>query len=272
MEYCNHMNIPLTESLHGEQGLKSLKLAMDMFINNKKVEIVKREKLNQVFYIIREESRVNLLYHKNMILHHFFVPAVMNATWFNIFNGSIKTEKELTKYLLVKRKELKYEFYLPKTSQMLEEGVKVIEYALGRKIEKLDDVLGFSVEELYQIASKVRRFSTVLSQIYEAYYISIITVKYLNDSTFSEEEFLQIAQELFVMEKEHGRIVKYQESFTIPKMKATLNFLVNLGVLRINDKEKYEVLNPNKVGALIEKFARDVNDQISINLKFNNDD
>lgn len=272
IDYCEHMNIPLTESLHGDQSLKSLKLAMDMFINNKKVEIIKREKLNQVFYIIKEESRVNLLYHKNMILHHFFVPAVMNATWFNIFNGTIKTEKELIKYLLVKRKELKYEFYLPRTSEMLEEGVAVIEYALGRKIKNLAEVLTFSVDELYLIASKVRRFSTVLSQIYEAYYISIIAVKYLNEKSFTEEEFLQISEELFQMEKEHGRIVKYQESFTVPKMKSTLNFLVNLSILRINDKEEYEVINPGKVSNLIEKFARDVNDQISINLKFNNDD
>ena len=271
-DYCRHMGIPLTKSLQDENFLQVVKVAMDMFINNKKVEVLKREKLNQVFYTLNEESRVHLLFHKNMILHHFFVPAVINATWFNIFNGTIKSDLELRKFLLLKRKELKYEFYLPKTTEMINEGKKIIEFAIGRKIKNIGEVLTFSIDELYQVASKVRRFSTALSYIYEAYYISVITVKYLSDSNFSEEKFLQVSRELFEMEKEHGRVVKYEESFTIPKMKATLDYLVNLNILKKNEDKTFIVSDHKRMGYMIEKFAKDVNDQVSINLKFSGDD
>ncbi|MEE2670074.1 MAG: 1-acyl-sn-glycerol-3-phosphate acyltransferase [Bdellovibrionota bacterium] len=267
-DYCHYMGIPLTDSLAGENWEPTLKVAMDMFLNNKKVELIKREKLNQVFYSIQEESRVNLLYHKNMILHHFLVPGVMNATWFNIFNGTIKTPSELRRFLLIKRKELKYEFYLPRTSEMISEGIRVVEYALGRKLDNIDSILDLPMDDLYKVASKVRRFSTALSYIYEAYYIAAITVNYLVNEKFNVDKFLQVSAELFQMEKDHGRIVKYTESYTVPKMKATISYLENLEIIKIDDQGIIEVVEPDKVGYLIEKFARDVNDQVSINLKF----
>tara|TARA_Y100000768_G_scaffold388748_1_gene386798 strand:+ start:21690 stop:23420 length:1731 start_codon:yes stop_codon:yes gene_type:complete len=267
-DYCLYMKIPLVGSLSEENWEPTLKVAMDMFLNNKKVELIKREKLNQVFYSIHEESRVNLLYHKNMILHHFLVPGVMNATWFNIFNGTIKTPSELRRFLLIKRKELKYEFYLPRTSEILEEGLSVVEYALDRKLKNIDEILELPVDDLYQVAAKVRPFSTALSYIYEAYYIAAITVNYLKDEKFNDEKFLQVSSELFQMEKDHGRVVKYPESYTVPKMKATLSYLENLNVIGRDEKNMIEVLEQEKIGYLIEKFARDVNDQVSINLKF----
>lgn len=266
--YCLYMKIPLVGSLSEENWEPTLKVAMDMFLNNKKVELIKREKLNQVFYSIQEESRVNLLYHKNMILHHFLVPGVMNATWFNIFNGTIKTPSELRRFLLIKRKELKYEFYLPRTSEILQEGLSVVEYALNRKLKNIDEILELPVDDLYQVAAKVRPFSTALSYIYEAYYIAAITVNYLKDEKFNDEKFLQVSSELFQMEKDHGRVVKYPESYTVPKMKATLSYLENLNVIGRDEKNMIEVLEQEKIGYLIEKFARDVNDQVSINLKF----
>ncbi len=271
IDYCKHMKIGLTKSLEGRQPERYLKVAMDIFLNNKKVELIKREKLNQVFYVIAEESRVHLLYHKNMIVHHFFVPAVINAVWFNIFNGSLKTEVDLDKFLQMKRKELKYEFYLPRTIEMVQEGIDIISYALKRPIASINDVLTLSIEDLYTVASKVRRFSSALSYIYEAYYISAISVKYLIDEKFTEEKFLNVARELFEMEKEHGRIVKYSESFTVPKLKATLGYLTSLNVVETLDKNCYKVLDPGKLNYLIEKFAKDVNDQVSINFKFNQD-
>lgn len=270
LDYCEHMDIPVTDSLTSDKYSASLKLAMDMFINNKKAELIKRERLNQVFYTINEESRTHLLYHKNMILHHFLVPCIMNSTWFNIFNGNIKTTHGLTKYLLTKRKELKYEFYLPEVRKMIMEAIKVIEYSIGSKVERLDDALSFPAEKLYEVASSVRRFSTAFSYIYEAYYTSTITIKYLGDDEFDLEKFLQVAKELFEMEKEHGRVIKYPESFTVPKMKSCLKYLENLKVISFSEEtKKYKLLDMHKVNFLIEKFARDVNDQVSINLKFN---
>lgn len=267
IDYCERMQIPFTESLKAKTLSQSIKTAMDMFINNKKVELIKREKLNQVFYSINEASRGHLLYHKNMILHHFIVPGIVNATWFNIFNGNISTGMELTRYLMQKRKELKYEFYLPTVREMIKEAIKILEYAVGEKIETLNESLDFPPEKLYALASKVRRFSTAFSYIYEAYYIAAITVKFLGDKEFGEDKFVQVAKELFDMEREHGRVVKYPESFNVPVMKASLKYLLNLDIIG-KDKDKYAVKNMDKINELIEKFARDVNDQVAINLKF----
>lgn len=267
IDYCKHMGIPFTKSLRKESLSQSIKIAMDMFINNKKVELIKREKLNQVFYSINEASRTHLLYHKNMILHHFIVPGIVNATWFNIFNGNISTQKDLLRYLLVKRKELKYEFYLPTVKEMILEAKKIVEYATGERLERIEDALGFAPEKLYSIASKVRRFSTAFSYIYEAYYIAAISIKFLGDKEFTEEKFVQVAKELFEMEREHGRVVKYPESFNVPVMKASLRYLVNMDIIEV-EKDKYTVKKMEKINQLIEKFARDVNDQVAINLKF----
>ncbi len=272
INYCEYMKIPVTDSLNETEFSQALKSAMDMFINNKKVEVIKREKLNQVFYTINDESRGHLLYHKNMILHHFLVAGIVNATWFNIFNGNIKSSYDLTKYLLKKRKELKYEFYLPTAEQMIQEAIKIVEYSVDSKIETLEEALEFSAEKLYKVASSVRRFSTAFSYIYEAYYISAITIKYLQEKTFSEDEFLQVSKELFQMEREHGRVVKYPEGYTVPKMKTTLKFFTNQGLISLDEKtEKYAIVDLNKINDLIEKFARDINDQVAINLKFNKD-
>lgn len=273
INYCNYMNIPLTDSLSIESYSQSLRVSMDMFINNKKVDLIKREKLNQVFYTINDESRVHLLFHKNMILHHFLIAGIINASCFNIFNGNITSATELTKYLMTKRKELKYEFYLPTVKEMIAEAIKVVEYAVGTKIDRIDEALEFSAEKLYKVASSVRRFSTAFSYIYEAYYISAITVKYLSNETFSEEKYLSVSKELFSMEREHGRVVKYPESYTVPKLKATLQYLLNLNVLSFDEAtKKYNIEDIDKINLMIEKFARDVNDQVAINLKFSQEE
>lgn len=267
ISYCKHMGISLTSSLERDFALTSLKRAMDMFINNNKVKLVKREKLNQVYYAVEEDSRVNLIFHKNMIVHHFFVPAVINAVWFNIFSGDIKTSTDLRSFLFTKRKELKYEFYLPKTTELMEEGMKIVSYYINRDISSIDEILDLEREDLYKVASKVRRFSTVLSYIYEAYYTSVVTVKYLADERFTLDKFLQISKELFEMEMEHGRIVRYPEAYTVPKMKATLDYLAFLNIIEKTAKGSYIVLDQHKLGRLIEKFAKDINDQVSLNIK-----
>jgi glycerol-3-phosphate O-acyltransferase len=270
IDFCDYMNIPTTKSLNKENLTPSLKVAMDMFINNKKVELLKREKLNQVFYTITDESRVHLLYHKNMILHHFIVPGIINATWFNIFNGNIKSASDLTKFLILKRKELKYEFYLPTVKEMIHEALRVVEFSTDEKLTNLADALEFPPEKLYKIAQSVRRFSTAFSYIYEAYYTAAIALKYIGTESFTMDKFLQISSELFSIEKEHGHVVKYPESFTVPKMKTTLKYFENLKVIRYDkESEQYTIVDIEKVNGLIEKFARDVNDQVAINLKFN---
>lgn len=269
VEYCQAIKIPLTPSLKPEVYRDSLRSALDMFIGNKKIEVLKREKLNQVFYVIKNERRAEVLYHKNMILHHFLVAAIINSTWFNVFNGSIKDSMQLTRFLLTKRKELKYEFYLPTVKEMIGEALGIISYALGRKVESLEEAMRFSSQELFQIATKVRRYSTALSYLYEAYYISSLAIKYLENENFTQERFVQVAKELFTLELEHGRVVKYPESFAVPIIKDTLIYFQNQKVIDRNSDKTFKVVDAQKLEEAIEKFIRDLNDQVTINLKFN---
>jgi glycerol-3-phosphate O-acyltransferase len=269
IDYCRALKIPMTPSLNCENFRDSIRSALDMFIGNKKIEVLKREKLNQVYYVIKGERRVEVLYHKNMILHHFLVAGIINSTWFNVFNGSLKDGMQLTRFLMTKRKELKYEFYLPSMKEMILEALNIISYALGRKVESLEECMRLSSQDLYLIATKVRRFSTALSYLYEAYYISSLAVKYLSQENFTQERFIQVSKELFTLELEHGRVMKYPESYAVPIIKDTLIYLQNQKVLERNDDRSFKVVDQPKLDELIEKFIRDLNDQVAINLKFN---
>ena len=269
IEFCQKFNIPFTESLDPKNATDSIKMALDIFISSGKIEVINKEKLNQIFYTLKAESRIQMLFHKNMILHHFLVPAIMNATWFNIFNGNIKSSHDLTKFLLAKRKELKYEFYLPSVKEMIGFAIEIVSWATGKKMKSIDEALKFTPQQLHDVAMKVRRFSTAFSYIYEAYFLAVISVKYLLNEPFGEERFIQVAKELAKIELEHGRIMKYSESFSVPAMKDTLKFLENQRVIERNGEGDFVVVNAEKVDDLIEKFAQDINDQVSINLKFN---
>ncbi len=269
LDYCLNLDIPVTESLKDGKLADSLRSALDMFLSNKKLDVIKRERLNQVFYAVKKEARVEVLYHKNMILHHFLVPAFINAAWFNIFNGQIKDSMALTRFLQSQRKELKYEFYLPTVKEMVIHARAVVSYALGRPVEQLEEALKFDPSELFSLASKVRHFSTAFSYLYETYYLSAISAKYLGNEVFNAERFLQVAQELFELELQHGRVVKYPEAFTTPILRDTLDYLENQKALERVDGGKYRVADHGRVDSLIEKFLRDLNDQVAINLKFN---
>jgi hypothetical protein len=124
-------------------------------------------------------------------------------------------------------------------------------------------------QELYQIASKVRRFSTALSYLYEAYYISGLAIKYLSSENFNQDRFIQVARELFTLEIEHGRFIKYPESFAVPIIKDTLFYFQNLKVIETTDDKTFKVVDLVKLEDSIEKFIRDLNDQVAVNLKFN---
>lgn len=269
IEYARALKIPMTPSLSCESFRDSLRSALDMFIGNKKIEVLKREKLNQVFYVIKSERRVEVLFHKNMILHHFLVPCIINATWFNVFNGSIKDGMQLTRFLMNKRKELKYEFYLPSVKEMITEALGVISFCLGRKMESLEECMKLESQDLYLIATKVKNFSTALSYLYESYYISCVTIKYLANDNFTAERFVSVAKELFELEQEHGRVVKYPEAFAVPIVKDTLIYFQNARIIDKNEDRTFKVVDPVKLEETIEKFIRDLNDQVAINLKFN---
>lgn len=267
IEYCHFMGIPVTPSLGEEEASLSLRKALDLYIANKKINVIRRDRLDATFYGIKEEARVEMLYSKNMILHHFLVPGFINGVWLNIFRGEIKNGKELTRFLMTRRRELKYEFYLPSMKSMINDALKICELSLGRKLESLADTLELDSRDLYKIAAKVKHFSTAFAHIYEAYYIAATAVKYLGSEQFSMDKYTSIAKELFEMEIEHGQIVKYRESYTVPKMKDAMAYFANQRAIEKVGEDLYKVTDMEKVEHFIEKFATDLGDQISISIK-----
>lgn len=272
IHYCQKFNIPLVTALSSDENcIMELQRALDMLIQNEKIETHKSKKLDQTFYTIKQEARVNLLYFKNMIIHHFLVPSIMNSAWFNIFNGQLKSTSELYQFILEKRKELRFEFYLPSPKNMLREALEIVTFALGRKVESLDESFKLSTQELYLIASKVKIFSTALSYLYESYFLSASALKFFKKSSFTEKDFLEVAKELHSMELLHGRLVKYPESYLVPVLKDSLKYFLHDQVLQINEKGLYNILHPDSMDKYIEKFAKDINDQVVLNLKLNSD-
>lgn len=269
IEYCQAIGIPLTPSLTMEEFRNSLRSALDMFIGNKKVEVIRSEKLNQIFYVIKADRRIEVLYHKNMILHHFLVPNMINSAWFNVFNGNIKDSMQLTRYLMKKRKELKYEFYLPSVKEMMSEALRILSYALKRDIKSLDECMKFPPQDMYQIATKVKNFSTALSYLYESYYISILAINYLKNGSFTQDKFLSVVKELFQLEIEHGRVIRYNEAFAVPILKDTLIHFQNEKVLTRNEVREFVVADAEKLEVALDQFVKDLNDQVAINVKFN---
>jgi len=199
------------------------------------------------------------------------VPSIMNSAWFNIFNGQIKSTSELYHFLLEKRKELRFEFYLPSPKDMLREALEIITFALGRRVENLEESFSLSTQELYLIASKVKIFSTALSYLYESYFLSSSALKFLRKAPFSERDFLEVSKELHNMELLHGRLVKYPESYLVPVLKDSLKYFLHDQILQVNDKGMYFIPKADSMDKYIEKFAKDINDQVVLNLKLNND-
>ena len=273
LDYCNHFSIPLSGSLEKGNSPQSLKRALKTFISNKKVEEIYRKSMRERYYSIRPEHRVEMLYFKNMILHHFIVPYFISSAWYQVFSGNIKNVKELNAFLINKRRELKFEFYLPSFKETLEEAIRIISYSVGREIKDLEEAFSLSPQELFKIALKVRGFSTAFSYIFECYYLATLTLKNLDkNKNFSTDHFLKVAKELHEMELIHGKVVRYQESYLAPVLKNSLDFFVHSKAIEKLDKDSFMIVDEAKIASLGHKFAKDLGDNISVNIKLHETD
>lgn len=265
LSYCEHVGVPLSPSLKGHLIEKSVLGALALLISNKKVEVVDSEKLNEVFYAIKEECRPELLYFKNTILHHFMLPCFIFSTWIYIFTGQIKNEQDLKKFYLTQRKQMKYEFYLPTLRELYQLSVEIISYCLGRKVTELKEVFTLSNQEAYLIAKEVGSFSRSYSYIHEAYYIGALTLRSLQDTEFNHEQFVQEARQIFIFEKDHGKLVKYPESFSIPLIKNSLSYFENMKLVERNGG-KFTVKSETEVDNLIDLYGNYLSKLLTFNL------
>ncbi len=272
IEYCQNLNLPLADSLKRGLFEEPIKKALNGLKNKKQVKLIENPKLGRTFYFIEEQARIELLYYKNTILHHFLVPCFINTIWLNLFQGNIKTVSDLKRAFLKQRKKLKYEFYLPTIKELLYKSFDVVSYGTGRKIRSLEECLTLSSNELYNLGDKVGIFSRAFSYIYEAYYLSALAIKHLMHEQFTKAQFLKIVEEMFELEKAHGRLIKYRESFSLSLVNSSLEYFSNQKVLGENEG-KYFVLSPEsgagavKLEEIIEDFARDLSELLTFNFR-----
>ncbi|MEA9356423.1 1-acyl-sn-glycerol-3-phosphate acyltransferase [Bacteriovorax sp. PP10] len=266
--YCQKFNVPITDSLKLENMEKSLERSIDILIGNKKVEAIGNPNGNHVFYSIKDDSRKEILYFKNTVLHHFLVPWIVNMGWVNLFSGHISNVDDLKKFFIVQRKQLMHEFYLPTVKVFLSETLAIVSDAVGREITTLEECMELSHKELYLILAKVSLFSRACNYLLEAYYVCGLTLTALSKEYkegFKMETFLKRYKEAFDSERKLKRIIKYAESYSVPLSKSSLQYFIHTGVVASNNGY-YTVADSVKLAETLAKVESDLTSQLSINL------
>lgn len=270
VDFCHKFNIKCSLSMDEKKFLERMERSMDILIGNKKIDVIGKEDSGILFYSIKKEARLELLYSKNTIVHHFLVPWIINSVWINIFNGKIKSLADLKSFFLLERNKLKHEFYLPTVKEFFNSALAVISDCVGRDIFDLTECLNLSKEDLYCIASKVGVFSKLLSYLNEAYYCcgkgilalagddpeEVIKTEVLNKKiqSVSEDEILL------------GRVLKYPENFSVTQVRSCLSYLSHLGIVG-KSGSGISLPNRGKLEELTEKFEESLLDGLTFNIR-----
>lgn len=269
LDYCQLMNVPITDTLLNDKFEESLERAMDILIGNKKVDLIGREHHGSLYYSIREECRAEILYFKNTILHHFLVPSIISYAWINLFSGNIENVSDLKNFFLDQRNQLKHEFYLPTIKEFFLSTLKIISNAIGRKVTSLEELMELSHKELYSIASSVGSFSRALSYINEAYFVSALTIQNLQKEFpdgFKMEAYHKKVKEVFQKEKSIGRVIRYSEGFNEPLLKTSIKYFTHQNLIK-NNEGKVVILDNHRFDNLIERFEEDLVNQLTFNIR-----
>ncbi|MAW06765.1 MAG: hypothetical protein CME61_00620 [Halobacteriovoraceae bacterium] len=242
INYCIKYKIPVTESLKDLGQIQNgVDYALDILVNNKKVDVIGNKSVGHIFYAIKDGARAEILYFKNSILHHFIVPWIINSTWVNLFNGTIKEENDLREHFIKLRDLLKFEFYLPTTGKALTRAFRVISNSTGRQIYNLKDCFKLDHEELMKIGREVGIFSRSHTYIIENYFICALAIKVIfqkKNNSFKLDQFYKKAKEVFDTEKSLGRVIRHSESYSLPVIKNGVKYFENLGILQ-NEKGEF---------------------------------
>lgn len=266
--FCQKFNVPITDSITPENLEKSLERSIDILIGNKKVEAIGNPNGNHVFYSIKDDSRKEILYFKNTVLHHFLVPWIVNMGWVNLFSGHITNVDDLKKFFITHRKQLTHEFYLPTVKEFVTKTLDIVSDAVGREVKTLEECMELSHKELYQILQKVSLFSRACNYLMEAYYVCGLTLTALSKEYkegFKMETFLKRYKEVFESERKLKRIIKYAESYSVPLSKSSLQYFIHSGIVASNSGY-YAVNDPQRLTEVLSKVESDLSSQLSINL------
>lgn len=270
LDYCKNFGIPLTPNLSGDNVVDEIKHALDLLVENKKIEFVERPALDKFFYSVPDENRSELLYLKNTILHHFLVPLFISSAWINIFRGSLKNNEQLTEFFLEQRKMLKHEFYLPETDEMFVLIKRIIAKTLSRSDFSFTESFSLSNQDFYQLGATVSPFTYSFSYIYEGYYTAALTLKSFSNNTFSFDTYKNRAKEIFEIEQKYGKLIRFPETFSVPLMKSALDYFIGEDIVKtINEGKEFVVTKEAELelDKTTERFVTLLSDFTSMNLK-----
>ncbi len=266
--YCEKFLIPITDSITLPNLEKSLERSIDIMIGNKKVEVIGNRSGKHVFYSIKEDSRKEILYFKNTVLHHFIIPWTVHMGWVNLFSGHIANVDDLKKFFINQRKQLIYEFYLPTIKVFLTETLNIVSDAVGRDVKTIEECIELSHKDLYQILAKVSLFSRSCNYILEGYYVCGLALLALSKDYkegFKMETFLKRYKDIYENERKLRRIIRYAESYSIPLSKSSLQYFIHAKIVEGNNGY-YAVNDLNKLSETLTKVESDLTTQLSINL------
>ena len=271
IDYCKIFSIPYVSSLEpsDKKGFnKTLARILDLLIGNGKINVIGNKAQEHVFYSIKEDSRGELLYFKNTILHHFLVPWVVNLSWIGVFNGRIKSEADLKRLFLEQRDQLKHEFYLPTVKEFFNLALKIISHAVGRPFKTLKDCMQASHQDIYAVASQIGVFARSCSYISEGYYLSAITfAKYKEKGVdiVNSVDFTKELMKTYTLERKGG-VIHYPECRSKPIIDNSLKYFAHKGIIQ-NEGGGYRLLEHQILGKLISNYQKNLQDQFSFNIQ-----
>lgn len=272
IDYCETFSIPYVSSLSpGRPGVfkKNLGRTLDILIGNGKINVIGKRTQQHVFYSIKEDSRIELLYFKNTILHHFLVPWVVNLAGVGLFNGRVNTISDLKNLFLRHRDQLKYEFYLPTVEEFLFLSLKIISLATNHRIKTLDDCMVMSHKDIFAIASKSGMFARVCSYISEGHYLSALAIKELKNQKlvpFKRDQLLKKASELYRVQVKTDRFIRYPEGCSTPVMDNSIKYFENQNIITWKEST-FRLSNSQKLNLMIENYENSLKDQLSFNIQ-----
>jgi len=269
VKFCERYDVPLTKSLCEDQLEGTLGRALDILIANNKVEVIGRSSRGHIFYSIKEDSRMEILYFKNTILHHFLVPWTINSAWINLFNGKINTVNDLKEHFLQQRRQLKHEFYLPTVKEFFKKSLNMISDAIGRELTSIGECMELSHQELYKIASYLGLFSRSMSYIYEAYFVCALSLKSLSEEKadgFKMDDYTKTFRENFEKEKSIARVIRFAESSSTPLMKNAMKYFQQENIIA-NDKGVYKIINKESLDKALHDIEQELVEQLKFNLR-----
>jgi glycerol-3-phosphate O-acyltransferase len=145
----------------------------------------------------------------------------------------------------------------------------VVSDAIGRRVGTLEELMSLSNQELYKITSKVGIFSRALSYITEAYYVAGLALESLAKDYpegFKIDAYNKKMQEIHESKRKLGRLIRYNESYSVPLTKSALKYYTHLDWVK-NQAGMIQISNEEEFTGIVNKLKKNLEDQLTVNIR-----